>query len=295
MKRLSQEDGFTLSELLVGAMLMIIVMTGTLAILDRFTAASSRTNSRVEIQDAARAASRQVSRSLRNLAASPDSPGVIERSGSYDLVFRMVDRPRADAGANTRNLRRVRYCLDAGNPSQARLLEQTQRWNFATAPSMPPSSACPASGWDGTYRVVATRVTNRTGGQNRPLWTYSQATTGEVSGVKLNLFMNSEPKRRGREVGLETGVFLRNQNRAPTAAFTATTVGTQHVLLNGSASYDPEGQPLEFHWIVDGVEVGRGLVFDYYAPTAGQRSIAVEVVDPGGLVARSAAQTVLVQ
>lgn len=292
MSRLREEGGFTLAELLVGSMLMIIVMSATLLVLDHMTTMSARTDRRVDVQDAARTASRQVARSLRNLAASPDRPGVVERDGAYDLVFRMVDKPRA-SGANDRNLRRVRYCLDAEDPDRAKLWEQTQRWDSPTSPSIPSDPGCPGVGWEGEAKLVADRVTNRANGLERPLWTYGQATLGQIASVKLNLFMNSDPAARPREVGLHTGVFLRNQNRSPTAAFTATEVGTQHVLLNGSASYDPEGQPLDFHWLVDGVEVGRGLVYDFYAQAPGQRTISLEVFDTGGLSSRSASQTVV--
>ena len=294
MTRLRQEDGFTLSELLVAMMLMVIVMSATLLVLDNFVTAGKRTDRRVDMQDSARNASRQIARSLRNLAASPDRPGVVERAQPYDLVFRMVDRPRADAAMNTRNLRRVRYCLNVEDPDRGRLIEQTQRWNSTSAPPVPAATECPGAGWSPDPRLVADRVTNRATGVDRPLWTYGQ-TGGQISSVKLNLFMNMEPKVRVREVGLRTGVFLRNQNRAPTAQFTATSVGVRHVVLNGSGSYDPEGQPLDFHWYADGVKVGQGLVFDLYAETSGTRTIRLDVVDPGGLSHSSSEQTVVVQ
>ena len=294
MTRLREEHGFTLAEMLVGMVLMMFVMFATLFVLDQFTSLSKRTDRRVEVQDAARNASRQIARSLRNLAASPDAPGVVERSGPYDLVFRTVDKPNASAGENARNLRRVRYCLNSGDPDSGRVIEQTQRWTWATAPPIPADPDCPGDGWDADPRQVTDRVTNRAGGLNRPLWTYGQ-TGGQIASVKLNLFMNSEPETRGREVGLQTGVFLRNQNRAPTAAFSATSVGVRHALLNGSASSDPEGQPLDFHWYADGAEIGRGLVFDYYAPNAGSHTITLEVFDPSGLLGRSDPQTVVLQ
>ena len=295
MSRLREEDGFTLAELLVGIMLMAIVMSATLVVLDRTTLMAKRADDKVDVQDAARTASREVARTLRNLATSPSRPGVVERATPYDLVFRIVDAPRANMGANTRNLRRVRYCLDASNPARARILEQTQRWTSTNPPAVPASTACPGSGWQGSPALVADRVTNRSGGVDRPLWTYDQATTGQIASVKLNLFMNKDPDQRSDEVGLQTGVFLRNQNRAPTAAFTATEVGINHILLNGSSSNDPEGRPLEFHWYVDGVRVGQGLVYDHVVPGPGTYSIQVRVWDSGGLITDSAPQTVVVE
>ena len=295
MTRLRNESGFTLVELLVGIMLMGVVMSATLVVLDRTTIMARRTDDKVDVQDAARTASRQIARMLRNLATSPSRPGIVERAAPYDIVFRVVDAPRSNMGANTRNLRRVRYCLDAQNPEGARVLEQTQRWSSTNPPAVPASTACPGSGWQGSPAVVADRVTNRSGGVDRPLWTYDQAALGQIAAVKLNLFMNNEPARRSNEVSIQTGVFLRNQNRAPTAAFTATEVGFDHILLNGSSSHDPEGRPLEFHWYVDGVRVGQGLVYDHAVPGPGTYSIWVRVWDSGGLITDSAPQKVVVE
>ena len=291
MSRLRAEDGFTLPELLVGALLMIIVMSASLSVLDNLTRLSKRTDERIDLQDKARQASRELARSLRNVAPSPEFPTVIERAGQYDLVFRTVDRPRA-SGANVRNLRRVRYCLDASNPDRARLLEQTQRWTTQTAPATPVGTACPAATWDSS-RLVADRLTNRSGGTDRPLWSYTQTANGEVTAVKVNLFMSDEPQSRDHEVALETGVFLRNQNRAPTALFTAAAAGARHVLLNGSESSDPEGDPLDYYWFVNGVEVGNGLIFDYPAPSGGSYQFRLDVRDPSGMLGRSPIETVV--
>jgi type II secretory pathway pseudopilin PulG len=291
MSRIGREEGFTLVELLVGAMLMIIIMSASLGVLEQFTRLSARTDQRVELQDHARQASRTLARSLRNVAPSPEFPTIIERAGSYDLVFRAVDRPRA-SGANTRNLRRVRYCLDASDPDRARLLEQTQRWNTTTAPALPSSTSCPGSEW-GSSRVVADQLTNRSGETERALWAYEQTASGQITSVKVSLFMNDDPETPAREVALQTGVYLRNQNRAPSALFTAAPAGVRHVVLNGSTSSDPEGDPLNYFWFVNDVEVGRGLIYDYTAPTGGTYQLRLDVRDPSGLLGRSPIQTVV--
>ncbi len=292
MSRLREEEGFTLVELLVGAMLMIIVMSASLGVLDQFRQLSTRTDERVELQDHARQVSRELARSLRNVAPSPDSPIVIEHAGDYDLVFRAVDRPRADSGDNALNLRRVRYCLDASNPERAKLYEQTQRWDTPAAPAAPASTSCPAADWGGS-RLVADHLTNRSDGTDRPLWTYGHSDSGEITSVKVNLFLNEEPEMSEREVALQTGVYLRNQNRAPTALFTAAPAGLRHVLLNGSTSSDPEGDPLDYFWFVNGAEVGRGLIFDYAAPAGGAYEFRLDVRDPSGLLGRSDTQTMV--
>jgi len=293
MSRLRREDGFTLPEILVGMMLMLLVMAASLTVLDQFRAISTRADSRVDLQERARSTARQVARSLRNLAASPELPTVVERPGAYDLVFRAVDNPRA-SGSNTRNLKRVRYCLDSADPARGRLIEQTQRWTSSTAPAAPASTACPSSTW-GMHRVIGDGITNRVSGQNRPLWTYIQTATGQIASVRLNLFLNQDPKMRQREVSLRTAVFLRNQNRAPIAVFTAAPTGVRHILLNASGSYDPEGEILDIRWLVNGAVVGSGLSYTYRAPAAGNYAVALEVSDPSGLTNRSATQTVVVK
>jgi type II secretory pathway pseudopilin PulG len=292
MSRLREEGGFTLAELLVGAMLMIIVMSASLGVLDQFRQLSTRTEQRVDLQDHARQVSRELARSLRNIAPSPESPVVIERADAYDLVFRTVDRPRPDSGDNALNLRRVRYCLDASNPGRAKLYEQTQRWDTPAAPAAPESASCPAADWDGS-RLVGDHLTNQSDGSDRALWTYGQTATGQITSVKVNLFLNEEPEMSEREVALQTGVYLRNQNRAPTALFTAAPAGLRHVLLNGSTSSDPEGNPLDYYWFVNGAEVGRGLIFDYAAPAGGTYEFRLDVRDPSGLLGRSGTQTVV--
>jgi hypothetical protein len=291
MSSLRDERGFTIAEMLVGALLMMLVMSASLGVLDNLRRLGQRTDGRVELQDKARQTSRTLARSLRNVAPSPEFPSVIERANAYDLVFRAVDTPRA-SGSNVRNLRRVRYCLDATNADNAKLLEQTQRWTTQTAPAMPSATACPGAGWDSS-RLVADRLTNRSGGTDRALWTYNRETTGEVTAVKVNLFLNDDPSVQEREVALQTGVFLRNQNRPPTGQFTAAPAGLRHVLLNGSPSSDPEGDPLDYFWFVNGVEVGRGLILDWAAPSGGTYELRLDVRDPSGLLGRSPVETVV--
>jgi hypothetical protein len=65
------------------------------------------------------------------------------------------------------------------------------------------------------------------------------------------------------------------------------------VVLNGSTSSDPEGDPLSYFWFVNGVEVGRGLIYDYAAPTGGTYEFRLDVRDPSGLLGRSPTETVV--
>jgi hypothetical protein len=119
-------------------------------------------------------------------------------------------------------------------------------------------SACPGSGWT-TTRVVTDYVTNRRGGVDRPLFTYtcrtgttcasSAATYDEVVGVAAQTFVDTTPGTGPQELRIFSGVHLRNQNQAPIASFVATPASTTRtVVLNASASTDYEGRTLNYYW-----------------------------------------------
>ena len=94
------------------------------------------------------------------------------------------------------------------------------------------------------------------------------------------------------EQRLSTTVFLRNQNRAPTAGMTATPTGSRHVLLNASASSDPDNDGLTYTWYDGATSIGTGVILDYASPTTGNHTFSVKVTDPAGLNTTSATQTV---
>ena len=75
-----------------------------------------------------------------------------------------------------------------------------------------------------------------------------------ITSIRTELNVDAQVGSRPRPTRLESGVFLRNQNRAPLAAFTATDTGTAHrLLLNGSASEDPEGNAIvSYTWYANG-------------------------------------------
>lgn len=290
MRVVDDQRGFTLHELLIGTTLTMIIAFAALATLDQVRMMGKRGEQRVDIQQDARDASRTMARELRNVAGSSETADVIERSQPFDLVFKVVDD--APAGANASRLKRVRWCLDHSDSARGRIREQVQTWTTAGVPPVPPAAACPGPGWQ-SDRVIADRVTNRAAETNRPLWTY-RWTHGQVSALSLNLFMDDDVTKPPRESSLRTAVFLRNQNRPPVASFTATPAGVNHVLLNGSGSYDPEGHPLDMVWSANGTKIGEGVNLDWDAKAHGTYTITLRVTDPSGLSA-SVSQTVVVQ
>jgi hypothetical protein len=188
----------------------------------------------------------------------------------------------------------MRYCLESG--TDARLWMQWQTWTGAP-PAVPTDTACPGGGWP-QGKVVAQGVTN----QARPVFTYNDTAITAISAVNVDLFVDVDPLRPPGETRLRSGAFLRNQNRAPTAAFTFTTASGGKVVLNGSASTDPEGQPLTYAWsTTDGKKLGEGVTCE--CPGEGSdfpdgslpagTTVRLEVTDPGGLRATQT-QTVVI-
>jgi type II secretory pathway pseudopilin PulG len=304
MRRLARDErGISLPELLLSMVLMLIVLGATLATFTNFESDSARAAARNESQDAVRRNVGQMVRELRNLA-SPNAtvPQAVERASLPpalpDLVFQTVDPVWPDGTSqNAGNVRRMRYCLESGSP--ARLWMQWQTWTASTPPAVPTDTACPGGGWTG-QQVVAQGVTNG----SRPVFTYDPptATPTAISAVNVDLFVDMDPLRPPGETRLQSGAFLRNQNRAPTAAFAAPVAAGGKVTLNGSSSTDPEGQPLTYVWMVRtsaGIQKQFGSGITCECPTnaeafptgrldPGSYTLWLIVTDPGGLSTTSA-------
>jgi hypothetical protein len=167
----------------------------------------------------------------------------------------------------------------------------------------------PAAGGWSTSRLVASNVTNLNGA-NRPIFQFNAPTTAPstITEVHLSLFVDIDPLRPPAETRISTGVFLRNQNQAPTATFTITPAGQGRFLMNAANSSDPEGRTLGYYWyrgsspsftnVVangnclsgDGC-INSGVINDYTLsgnpmPTSDQ-VFTLLVKDPGGLTATS--------
>lgn len=282
MTRLRVQAGFTTIELLIAASLMLIVLTATLSSLDGFTETTRVNAAQNDSQQEARQAMGQLARELRNHAvANSQAPEGIVVASPFDLVFATVGRTRPSGSANTSNVQRVRYCLDGGTP--AKLWAQSQAWTTAAAPPVPSTVGCPSSAW-GTKRVVAKDIVNRFNGQNRALFTYDAATASAVRRVEMSLFVDSTPVARPKETKLESAIFLRNANRAPTAFLSASATGSGQVVLNGTMSTDPEDELLRYSWKVDGATIAQtSETVDLSALPAGNHPVELTVTDPGGL------------
>jgi type II secretory pathway component PulJ len=304
------ERGFTLIEVLIAAVMMLIVLGVSMTLLIVVSANSRLTEQHNDAQDRARVYTDRLARQLRNLA-SPSlftenyyaRPEAVDKAEPYDFVFRVVDEHRPAGSLNEANVKRVRYCLDSKNPGNGVLYQQEQKWTNTTSsspPALPSTAACPGTGWSSTMQVTDALV-NRIDGQNRPLFAYNSTDVTRITQVRSELFVDPTPGKRPVESRLASGVTLRNQNRVPVAfADVRVTDTVSHkAVLNGSGSEDPEGMPLTYHWYVDPPTPlpdcdamptpasckAEGVVADIQLTTGGMHRIVLLVKDPAGLPA----------
>lgn len=284
MNLLSSEQGeFSLPGILVAMTLFGAVLGATLLLFSNFERVNRNTVERNDSQEQARQTVDRLARELRNLASpTPDRPESVDRAQPYDLIFQSVDPVGPNSGANLANVMRVRYCVSSAT-ANATLWRQEQRWSTVITPAAPSDVACPGSGWP-AQRVVADNVVNRRSGLDRPVFSFNSAlTTSEVTSIRSDLFVDRDPGRGADETRLATGIFLRNQNRKPTAAFETPRVTPSGIVLNGSLSSDPEGEAMRFEWYDGNIYVGEGISLTYSPPARGQRAISLKVYDPAKL------------
>jgi type II secretory pathway component PulJ len=302
---LRDDRGFTIVELLIAMVVSIVVLGATLTVLVALSTGAQRTSEHNDAQDTARVFMDRLARQLRNLA-SPSiftedyqaQPYAVDAAGPYDLVFRVVDEKRPAGSLNQANVKRVRYCLDSTDPARGQLYQQEQIWSNRASndpPPLPSLSACPGSGW-ATKTLVTGAVVNRDAGQNRPLFVYNSGDLQRISQIHVDLFIDPTPGRDPVETRLGSGVTLRNQNRVPVARLDIA-FAPGKLVLNGSASEDPEGMALTYQWYLDPPTplpdcaltprptscLAAGVVIDAPMPTAGSHHIVLAVKDPAGL------------
>ncbi len=274
--RRGERGEVSLIAVLVASVLMIVILGATLKLFEGFTAKAGDATRRTEAEDQARTAINRLAQDLRNLASpTAEQPQAVDYSSGSDLIFLTVDPAGPNTGQNTTNTKRVRYCLDASRNLQ----EQTQTWTSAAIPAVPAHAACPSTtGWTRT-RTMAAYVVNGT----VPVFSVDSTVLTDISEVHVNLLVDTDIVKLPPATNLSTGVFLRNQNRRPAAAFSAAkTAGG--LVLNGSSSVDPEGDTLTYKWYDGTTLVGTGITFTYLGLAVNSvHQIRLDVFDPAGL------------
>jgi type II secretory pathway component PulJ len=305
----SERGEISLTGLLVAMVLFGIVMAATLQVFQTSETVTRDTMRRTDAQDRARVAEEILAKNLRNLAGPPgnltatgvEQAQTLATKGSYDLAFSTVDPGAPGAGStNQSNVKRVRYCLD----SVGRLYKQQQTWT-GTDPGPPATTtSCPSAlgaadtnQWQ-TATILADQVVNtQYNGPGVPVFTYDSTDPTRVSQIHVNLMVDIDLAHKPGPTTITTGILLRNQNRVPVAAMSWVVSAAQGIILNGSASVDPEGQPLKYCWVDTGRPsvnvdpetsaqakcpagtVGMGVAFTYLPPAHGTLNIKLAVKD----------------
>jgi Tfp pilus assembly protein PilV len=274
LRQLSSEEGFTIVEVMITSVLMVVVLGATLTALTSFqrnTATNQRQN---DGQDEARRTLDLLARDLRNLASPVvETPEAVDRNGAQDLIFQSEGRGTASPTANVRNTQRVRFCL----APDGNLHRNVQTWESAGVPAAPSGSACPGTGWNSST-VVAENVVNGT----RPIFTYNSTVLQDITEVSATLYVDVNPGAPPAEQVLQTSVYLRNQNRKPTALFSVEVVNNS-ILMNASESTDPEEKAMIYEWRIDNVDpddpaVANGILVTKPV-TPGNHTVRLDVSD----------------
>ena len=290
MRRLLRDERGTvgLIELLVAISIFAGVLGATLFTFQTFDTLQRRDVSRTASQDSARTSVDRLARALRNLASPTIAqPQAVDKATDYDLIFQTVNPIGPNTGANAANIKRVRWCLDTSDLANEKLYVQEQTWTSLTTPAVPSNGSCPDGGWN-TTTILASNVTNNFGGATRPLFAYNSTTLTAVREIHVDLYSDLDPARAPNETHITSGVFLRNQNAAPVASFSYALSGSSAIVLNGSQSYDPEGDSLTYSWLDKGTKVGSGVTYSLPVDSGSGHDIQLKVFDPAGLEGDSA-------
>ena len=130
---------------------------------------------------------------------------------------------------------------------------------------------------------MASNLTNTYNGQSRPLFAFDSSTLTAIREIHVDMYSDIDPAKAPNETHITSGVFLRNQNAAPVASFTYALNGSSAIVLNGSQSYDPEGDALQYSWLDNGIKVGSGVTYSYAVTPNSNHSMQLQVFDPAQL------------
>ena len=288
----SERGEFTLIGLLVAIMIFGFVLFATYDAFDVFSRNVRNSQVRTESTDRARNATDTMARQLRNLATPTAlQPNAVALASPYDIVFETVAAKGTPPVGNPQNIEFVRYCL---NPSTMRFWTMEMPPSTITSATVAPSSpaACPGgAGWSNA-RVVAQDVVNTYNSADRPVFSFDSTTNSQIRRVRVDLFVDTDPGKGPAEQRITTGVNLRNQDQAPTASFMWTPASSGIVVLDGTASSDPDNDPLDYCWydpVATGTvgncgakSIGASPYFRYRA-ASGPHQITLTVTDPSGI------------
>jgi prepilin-type N-terminal cleavage/methylation domain-containing protein len=262
MDRLRQQSGWTLIELLLAMTLMLIVLGATLNSFDGFVTRQAKATRLQDQQDAARIATDRLITQLRNLANPVvASQTTIDTAEDFKLIFQTTDPAK----------QWVMYCVDPAARTMWYQVSAVLANNPPVTAAMRASGNCPSPqqtspGVGQNYWATTQRVSGAiNNGASRPVFSYttvdsssgaasllatpvSTANKPKVNAVSTDIWIDNNPADKPPETETRSGVYLRNQNQAPTARFGVAQVTGKTYTFTASASSDPEQRTLQFNW-----------------------------------------------
>lgn len=293
MSRLRDEQGLSLTEVLVAMSLAVVVFGVAVSAFASFVNQRAVSDRRTESQDQARTAVDRVASELRSaMAAGGAGSQPIQQHSAFNLVF-LAPFANATLTSNPRGLRHVRLCLDASNAASGRLWRQTAPYNTGSLATAPSTSSCPSTAWPQRDVVVSDLVNHRESPQ-KPLFAATVDPSGQITDVALRPIVDVDPGKGKPPTQLLTKVALRNANRPPNATLSCQGLANNHAVCDASGSTDPDGEALTYAWTMDGSAIANEATFrldQASLPSGSQHTFTVTVKDSGGLTA-TATQTV---
>lgn len=258
MRRLAREEsGFTIVEMLVTTVIVLVVLFATLDAFDTFSKAGSRNDRLTQGQDYARQRIGEMTNVIRNARPAGSATTAIQSASANDLVVSTIDWP--GEGATTSAAHLVRYCVNTTT--------KTLYFDGLQTPasgSTSPGSACPstASGW--THSALLTGNVLNTA--SAPLFRYDSATVSAIHAVAIDLRLDTSGNGLTRTTPLRSAAYLRSfSGQAPNLTGSDITVGcdtsTHAALLTLATSFDSDGNPLTATYQSStGTPLGSGAV-----------------------------------
>ena len=255
-----QQSGWTLIELLIAMTLMLIVLGATLNSFDGFITRQAKATRLQDQQENARVAMDRMIQQLRNLANPVvASQNTIDTAEDYKVIFQTTDPQK----------QWVMYCVDTTTRTLWYQVSAVLATNPAVntemrtaCPSLKQSTSVAAPNYWATTLRITPSVNN---GTSRPAFAYttvdsssgvasllatpvSTANKPKVNAVSSDLWIDTNPADKPPETEIRSGVYLRNQNQAPTARFGVTQGTGKKYTFTASASSDPEQRTLQYNW-----------------------------------------------
>jgi prepilin-type N-terminal cleavage/methylation domain-containing protein len=284
MRRLREESGFALTELLVAMVLMGLLLGTSLTVFQAFSNQSRRVDSQSEAQNNARRAIDRMVVQLRSATAGNATGGTpIEKATSNDLVF-LMPSSSASLTNNSRGVMHTRYCLDTSTSTNAVLYMQTAPYDTSSNSTSPSTTACPDTAWPDQQKV-ADHLVNQLQSPATSLFTTEADTSGNITDITIHAFVDANTSSDPRATDLQSSVTLRNLNRQPTAGVNCQATTNGHAICDASSSIDPDGDNLTYSWTMDGSVLSSTTYRLDQSSLASHstHSFTVTVTDSGGL------------